>query len=264
MCRPDHFRVEYAINPWMDPQDPVDELQAAQQWHRLRDTYIELGHQVELIEPVPGLPDMVFTANGATIAAGAAMGVRFAFPQRQPEEQHFLRWLHHNGFPAAAMPTITNEGQGDLLPIGDRLLAGYGFRTVLAAHAEVAATLGVPVTSLRLVDPHYYHLDTALTVLGCDNVAYLPEAFAPESQRLLGRMFSDAVLATADDARVFGLNAICDGHNVIMTDEAPALAARYRALGYRPIELPFSQFRKSGGGIKCATLLLERIPPDLS
>lgn len=75
MCHPEHFRVAYAINPWMDPSDPVDVGLAIRQWEGLHAVYEQLGYQVELIEPVPGLPDMVFTANGATIAAGRAMGV---------------------------------------------------------------------------------------------------------------------------------------------------------------------------------------------
>ena len=38
MCPPEHFTVEYAINPWMDTTVPVDPALALKQWHLLRDT----------------------------------------------------------------------------------------------------------------------------------------------------------------------------------------------------------------------------------
>ena len=71
--------------------------------------------------------------------------------------------------PAWSEPAFVNEGEGDLLVAGppdDRvLLAGTGFRTDPRAHAEAAAVLGCPVLPLELVDPRFYHLDTALAVL---------------------------------------------------------------------------------------------------
>ncbi|GAA3418446.1 hypothetical protein GCM10018952_54150 [Streptosporangium vulgare] len=65
MCRPDHFAVEYAINPWMHPESGADREVAIRQWETLRSAYEDLGHRVSLIDPVEGLPDMVFAANGA-------------------------------------------------------------------------------------------------------------------------------------------------------------------------------------------------------
>ena len=67
MCRPEHFDVSYAINPWMDATRGVDRASPSRQWETLRETYLALGHEVELIDPVPGLPDMVFAANGGLV-----------------------------------------------------------------------------------------------------------------------------------------------------------------------------------------------------
>jgi N-dimethylarginine dimethylaminohydrolase len=82
MCPPTHFAVTYAINPWMRPYEPADAALATRQWERLRQAYLDLGHEVQVIDPVPGLPDMVFAANGATVIDGTVLGVRFRHPER--------------------------------------------------------------------------------------------------------------------------------------------------------------------------------------
>ena len=149
-----------------------------------------------------------------------------------------------------------NEGEGDLLVAGDRLLAGTGFRTDPEAHAEAGATLKLPVVTLELVDPRYYHLDTALCVLGSNEIAYFPGAFSPQSQATLRELYPDAIIATADDAAVLGLNAVSDGLRVVLPVEAVALAATLRARGYQPVPVQLSELRKAGGGPKCCTLEL--------
>ena len=165
MCRPTYFAVDYAINPWMDPTAPVDADLAVRQWEGLRDAYRRLGHTVEEIEPMPGLPDMVFAANGATVIDGDVYGAQFRYPERAAEAPAYLDWFADAGFETYEAKQI-NEGEGDLLLAGRFLLAGTGFRTDHAAHAEAQEIFGRPVITLQLVDPRYYHLDTALTVLG--------------------------------------------------------------------------------------------------
>lgn len=256
MCEPRFFAVRYAINPWMDPTLPVDRALAVRQWRALADTYRRLGHRVETIEPVEGLPDMVFAANGATVVAGRVYGAKFKYPERAGEAAEYLRWLGNAGFRDIHPADQVNEGEGDFLLVGDKLLAGTGFRTDLAAHDEAARALGVPVVSLRLVDARYYHLDTALTVLDPSNIAYFPGAFAAESQAELRTLFPDAVIADAADAAVFGLNAMSDGRHVVLPIEATGLATKLAARGYQPVPVMLSELRKAGGGPKCCTLEL--------
>ncbi len=196
MCRPTYFAVDYAINPWMDPSAPVDTDLAIGQWTTLRDTYLELGHRVDEIEPIPGLPDMVFAANGATVIDGVVMGSNFRYAERAAEAPAYLNWLDEAGFDTHEAKYV-NEGEGDLLLTGRFLLAGTGFRTDHAAHAEAQELFGRPVITLQLVDPRYYHLDTALTLLGGDDsIAYLPEAFSESSQKVLRQLFPDAIVAS--------------------------------------------------------------------
>jgi N-dimethylarginine dimethylaminohydrolase len=255
MCEPRYFVVEYAINPWMDPSVPVDTELAVQQWRGLVDTYRRLGHDVSQIEPVDGLPDMVFAANGATVANGRVYGAKFLHAERAAEGPAYLNWFRAAGFETHDAQ-YTNEGEGDLLVAGSRLLAGTGFRTDPAAHAEAGKALGLPVVTLELVDPRYYHLDTALCVLGPDEIAYFPGAFSARSQAVLRDLYPDAIIATASDAAVLGLNAVSDGYHVVLPAEAADLAAVLLARGYQPVPVQLSELRKAGGGPKCCTLEL--------
>ncbi|GAA2095383.1 arginine deiminase-related protein [Microlunatus panaciterrae] len=256
MCRPDYFAVSYAINPWMHPEVAVDRQLAISQWESLRQTYVSLGHRVETIRPEPGLPDMVFAANGALVIDGVAYGASFRHPERRPEANAYLTWMGTNGIDRTVEANFTNEGEGDFLLVGEMLLAGTGFRTDPAAHREAQQLFGRPVISLQLVDPHYYHLDTALAVLGDDLIAYLPSAFSPESQRLLGCLFPDAVIASEADAAVFGLNAVCDGQHVVLPRQAEGLAVQLAARGFDPVGVDLSELLKAGGSVKCCTLEL--------
>jgi N-dimethylarginine dimethylaminohydrolase len=255
MCPPDHFTVEYAINPWMDASVPVDAALAVKQWELLRTTLRDLGHTVHVLDPVPGLPDMVYAANGAFSIDGTVYGARFRYPQRAAEA------LAHRDFYAAsgwrfAGPVHVNEGEGDFayLPgaYGGVVLAGYGFRTEPAAHAEAQEVLGRPVVSLKLVDPAFYHLDTALAPLDDRTVAYYPGAFSTSAQRVLGQLFPDAVLADRADAEAFGLNLVSDGRHVILNTEATAMADRVREAGYVPVPVELTELKRGGGSVKCA------------
>ncbi len=260
MCPPRHFTVSYSINPWMDPSQPVDTARAMAQWAALADTYRALGHTVEVIDPEPGLPDMVFAANAGTVIDGVVLGARFRDVERAAEAEHYRRWFIAHGARDMVMPSAVNEGAGDLVWTGSLLLAGTGFRTEPAAHSEAQEILGVPVISLRLVDPYYYHLDTCLLVLddspSAPLIAYYPAAFSPGSQRALARLFPDAVIAGAADAACLGLNGVSDGHSVVLPVEAVDLGRALVACGFEPVFVDVSELRRAGGGPKCCTLEL--------
>lgn len=253
MTPPTFFAVEYSINPWMDIETAVDTHLAMNQWESLRQTYKELGHTVELVEPVAGLPDMVYAANGGLVVKGKAVVARFAYPQRAGEAAAYAEWIDRHGF----HPTETryvNEGQGDLLVAGSIVLAGYGFRTDRRAHDEVAAAVGMPVVSLELVDPRFYHLDTALAVLDDTTIAYYPPAFSEESRTRLLELFPDAIEVATRDADVLGLNAVSDGLHVVHPAAATGFAEQLSDAGFTPVGVDLSELLKGGGSIKCCTL----------
>ena len=175
----------------------------------LRQTFLDLGHTVELIDPLPGLPDMVFAANGAH--RGRRRGARRAVPRRRARRRGARptgRGSRDARLRGARAPSTSTRARATSSLAGDVLLAGTGFRTAHAAHAEAQELFGRPVISLQLVDPRFYHLDTALAVLRRPTTRRsptCPPAFSPGSQRraapaLPGRGRSP----TSADAEVLG------------------------------------------------------------
>jgi len=258
MCAPEHFTVEYTINPWMNPDEPVDAALAMQQWQRLRSVFAGLGHTVHTVPPVAGLPDMVFAANGATVIGGSVLGARFRYPQRQAEAGAYLGWLRANHARSGEIreSAVVNEGEGDIVFADRAILAGHGFRTDPAVGTELAELFGLPVISLRLVDPRFYHLDTALAVLADGVAAYYPAAFDDASRLALAGFFDELIEAKDEDAEVLGLNAVSDGRHVVLPEQATSLAAQLSGAGFTPIGVDLSELLKAGGGPKCCTLEL--------
>ncbi len=257
MCRPDFFTVVYRINPWMDPQLPTDTALAVRQWEVLYQTYLDLGFDVHLIDPIDGLPDMVYAANGGFVIDNIAYGASFTYPERQPEGPAYMDWFASNGFDVR-VPVEVNEGEGDFLLVGGRILAGTGFRSASNSHQEIADIYGREVVSLNLINPSFYHLDTAVAVLDDENIAYLPSAFDASSLAKLNELFPDAVLVTEEDAAVLGLNSFSDGYNVVIASRAKDFERQLRERGYNPIGVDLSELLLGGGGVKCCTLELRR------
>ena len=261
MCRPDFFTVSYRINPWMHPEDPTDTSLAVTQWETLYAKYLELGYDVHLIDGLAGLPDMVYAANGGFVLDGIAYGAKFQYPERQPEGPAYMEWFAANGF-TVAEPVSTNEGEGDFLLVGETIYAGTGFRSDAASHDELRRIYGREVVTLTLVDPSFYHLDTAFAVLdsngGPGSVAFLPKAFDAASLDILDERFPDAIHVNDADAAVLGLNAFSDGKNVIIASRATDFERQLRERGFTPHGVDLSELLLGGGGVKCCTLELRR------
>jgi N-dimethylarginine dimethylaminohydrolase len=258
MCPPEHYTVEYAINPWMHPDEPVDLPLAMRQWEQLKATYQQLGHAVRIIPAVPGLPDMVFAANGATVIGGKVFGSLFKHPERAAEGPAYMSWFRGNGYSTVVEPEPkhVNEGEGDIVFAGSAIIAGHGFRTDEALYSKIEEVFGLPVISVRLVDPRFYHLDTAMVVLDPHTAAYFPAAFDEAGQAALAAHFPELIEAKDSDAEVLGLNATSDGRHVVMPVQAAGLASQISAAGFEVVPVDMSEFMKAGGGPKCCTLEL--------
>jgi N-dimethylarginine dimethylaminohydrolase len=262
MCRPDYFTVSYRINPWMHPEDPTNTSLAVTQWETLYQTYVDLGFDIQLIDPIKGLPDMVYAANGGFVLDGIAYGASFHYPERQPEGPAYMDWFRDNGYDVR-VPEEINEGEGDFLLVGDMILAGQGFRSDSGSHRELEKIFGRPVISLNLINPNFYHLDTAIAVLdpegGPDaNIAYLPSAFDEASLAILRERYPDAIIVNEEDAAFLGLNSYSDGYNVVIASRAKDFERQLRERSYNPIGVDLSELLLGGGGVKCCTLELRR------
>ena len=199
---------------------------------------------------------MVFAANGATVVDGIVLGVRFRHAERAAEAAAYLSWFRRHEYPAVHEARHVNEGEGDILVAGDTLLAGYGFRSDFEAAQELAAVFGRRVLSLRLADPRFYHLDTALCVLDATTAMYYPAAFDDAGRAVLASVFDELIEAKDEDAEVLGLNAVSDGRHVVLARQATGLARALAARGFEPVPVDMSELLKAGGGAKCCTLEL--------
>jgi ornithine--oxo-acid transaminase len=258
MCPPAHFDVVYAINPWMHPELPADAGRALEQWEHLKAAYEEVGHVVETIPAQAGLPDMVFAANSALVIDGVALLAKFRHPQRRGEERPYERWFRARGL-TVHRARHRHEGEGDFVCAGDVILGATGFRTDLGAHREVQRVFDREVISLELIDPRFYHLDTALFALDDEQIVYFPGAFSDDSRALLRRRYPDAIVVDEHDAVAFGCNATSDGRHVFMPAGADRLASELADRGFEPVAPDLSELRKAGGSVKCCTLELRGI-----
>jgi len=258
MCPPDHFGIEYEINPWMDRRAGCNHAAAVQQWQGLRQRLEESGAQIAYLKPMAGLPDLVFTANAALIYGEAAVPARFRHPQRQGEEPHAQRWLAEHGFTLRPLPEgVYFEGAGDALFCADVLFAGYRIRSDIRAYQHLAALLRCRVIPLELVDPRFYHLDTCFCPIAAGRAIYYPAAFDHYGRKVLQSMIGELIDVEDDEAQRFACNAVVVGNRVITNTGCPQLARRLKDLGLDHAETPLDEFLKSGGSAKCLTLRLD-------
>jgi len=259
MCAPHHYDVDYVINPWMEGNiHKSSRDRAAEQWEGLYKVLKEHAI-VDLVEPQPGWPDMVFTANAGVVLGNAAVVSRFYHKERQGEEPYFKEWFQKQGFTVYELPKdLPFEGAGDALldREGNWLWAGYGFRSELDSHAYLAKWLDIEVVSLQLVDNRFYHLDTCFCPLTDGYLLYYPPAFDFYSNRIIEmRVPAHKRIAIEEpDAVKFACNAVNVGQKVVMNQVSSGLKQRLSDVGFEVIETPLNEFIKAGGAAKCLTL----------
>lgn len=258
MCPPDYFGIQYEINPWMSRARPADSERAAVQWRALADLLAAAGARIALVDPVPDLPDLVFTANAGIVYHRRVVLARFLHEVRQREVPHFDAALTRLGFTVEQPPAgVYFEGAGDALFCGDTLFAGYRIRSDARGHQLIAASLGCRVIPLELVDPYYYHLDTCFCPLAPGVAIYFPAAFDSYAQRALAELVPQLIAVDEAEARRFACNAVVIGRQVVTNTGCPRLHAALAELGFTPQETPLDEFVKSGGSAKCLTLRLD-------
>ena len=258
MCPPDHYGIEYEINPWMNRSLGAVREMAFRQWRTLRDTLVSLGVAVEELRPVAGLPDLVFTANAGLVFNDTFLSSRFKHDVRAKESPVFDEWFGGNGFRVEHLPDGTyHEGAGDALFCGDVLFAGYRQRSDAVAHQWVGRKLGVRCLPLELVNPRFYHLDTCFCPLAPGVAVYHPEAFDDYGRRVLASHVPHLIPVGGEEAARFGCNAVVVGTTVVHNSRCPRLADELTKAGYRSVEVELDEFLKAGGSAKCLTLRLD-------
>jgi N-dimethylarginine dimethylaminohydrolase len=273
MCAPDHFTVSYAINPWMDPVQWAAQAgtlidEARREWRGLHRRLKKLGATIELIPPVDELPDLVFTANAAVVMDGIALVARFRHAERQGEEAHFERgfreiWARGAIAAVRTMPEgVLLEGAGDCVWDTARQIfwMGYGPRSQYEAAAIVQETFGLETLALELVNPRFYHMDTAISPLPRGELMYVPSAFSEDGLRQIHERVApeQRIALGPEDAAVFAANSVHLGDDIVMSSCSAALRQRLQDAGYRVHPTALGAFHRSGGSAFCLTLRLDR------
>ena len=258
MCRPTYFAISYEINPWMNLNNPANPVLAHKQWDTLYETITRTGTDVSLIEPVGGLPDMVFTANAGLVKGDKVILSRFMHRERQEEAKYYEKWFSEQGYHCHSIPDGSAfEGAGDAAFYKDQMLLGYGFRTDISSHHHVGRIMEMSCLSLELVDPHFYHLDTCLQYIDDINlIIYYPDAFSQESRKKIEDLPSNIVRLSKEDAFSFACNSICINRNLLLYECSKTVADNLKEYGLNVISIDTSEFMKSGGSVRCMVLAL--------
>ena len=257
LCPPDFYGIEYEINPWMSRARGAEAALAQKQWAALYATLAKLNCKIELIEPQPKLPDMVFTANAGLAVGKQFIPSNFRHKERAGEAPHFAGWMEKRGYQISWLPKdYYFEGEGDALFGSDVLFCGYKFRSDIKSHRAVAEMLACLAVSVELVDPRFYHLDTCFCPLPDGAAIWFPDAFDEYGQQAIREHVSDPIDVAPEEATHFCCNAVVIERDVVLPEGAPKLVAALQNRGYRTHQLPMTEFLKAGGACKCLTLFL--------
>jgi len=261
VCPPDYFDIEYEINPWMRRSNTVDHVSAVTQWHGLMHVLErEVGAVLERMRPVPGLPDLVFTANAGVVVGRRAVVSRFRYPERQREEAYFEDWFRSADYDVVTLePEFFFEGAGDLLGFSDCWFGGYRQRSDIRVFPLLSDVFTREIIPLELVDGRFYHLDTCFCPLSGGELLYFPAAFDTEGQEVITERVPEGsrLVVPESEALRFACNAVCVGKHVVLPAGCPGTERQLQSRGYRTHSLPLDEFMKSGGSAKCLTLALD-------
>ena len=266
MCPPQFYDVHYVINPWMAGNlHAASHGRALKQWHHLHSALTGIA-DVVLVDPQPGLPDMVFTANAGLERDGTVLLSNFFHPERQGEEEHFCRWFRDSGYAVLRLPSeIRFEGEGDALfsSDGSHLWVADGIRTAKESHSYLARAWNVRIEPLRLIDPRFYHLDTCFAPLSDGYVMYYPAAFDAESLRSIENFYPlhKRITVSTEDAVRFACNAINIDRTILVNEISRELIHQLEAANFHVVPIALDEFLKAGGAAKC--LVMKLIPQVL-
>jgi N-dimethylarginine dimethylaminohydrolase len=268
MSRPKYFSISEAVNPLSRRSAPIDLPLALTQWEQLCTAFQQVGLEVLLVDPCPGLEKMCFAAT-QSLAGIDREDRSFVVPSRmlqssrRDEVEYFSRWYSKKGYRIVELDLVGEEfleGAGDLLWNLDHasIWAGFGHRSTRAAVDQFALLMdemGFDVHKLELVDPHFFHLNLCLAPLAPDTLLIYPGAFAPETLARI-RLLAQTFEVTREDALQF----VCNGVSVNGYYITPQLTRRLEQIlgreGIEPIVVELSEFQKAGGSVASLKMLL--------
>jgi hypothetical protein len=277
----------FEILPIQDKQNPYIEIH-----HRFNKRKVKDQHEALVQTLVKGpngviayhlpptetkLPDIVFTANGALslprLTEPLVLLPNMKYPQRKAELPFLATMFAALGIRTMDYPGREPfEGQAELkwFDGGRKAVCGYGHRSTKRTFEELDELFGTlygpdkkpTLLVLPLASADYYHLDVAMCEYapsGSSNITKClvhKRAFSPTSHTRIRDFLGPQNVTVIDTNDSFCLNAVIDGPSMIthkLTD--PALKPLFERLtGRRVLEVPTTEFEKSGGSVRCMTL----------
>jgi arginine dihydrolase len=257
LCPPDHYGIEYEINPWMKRSQGAVLPLARAQWQGLREQLTALGCPIELVPPQVDLPDMVFTANAGLVLGNRFIRSNFRYPQRRGEEAHFEGWFAERNYEIVRLPEeLFFEGEGDALFCGETLFCGYRFRSDIRSHQFLGEQLKCLVVSVELVQDRFYHLDTCFCPLPDGSALWFPDAFDEYGRQAIRKHVAGLIEVSPQEAMHFACNAVVWANDVVLPEGCPRLCEELIDRGFKPHPLAMTEFLKAGGACKCLTLFV--------
>jgi len=260
MCRPEHFRLDYAINPWMDVDAPLDPDLALAQWDTLAATIESAGALVERIDQRTDTPDMVYAMNYGLVDGDHVALTCFRFDERRPEAEAAEWWFGELGYRTSRLADagVGAFEAGDAFLYGDRLVVAAGPRTDLATHDVLGRIFGVRVTTVPVVHPALYHLDLSFCPLDETKAIVAPAAWSTAGADTMRSLVREPLVIDEDEAYTFCANSVVVDRTVVMPAGVPPRVARQlERWGFDVVTVDVSELHKGGGSIRCMTLPLD-------
>jgi N-dimethylarginine dimethylaminohydrolase len=258
---PDHFRVDYAINPYMDVHDQPDPVRTREQWLAMVAALRAAGAEVEVLEQRPDAPDMVYAMNLGLVVNRSdedrhVVLSHMRFAERRMETGSAQRWFAEHGF---ATSYVGRDGvgahleAGDAFAFGDALVVGYGPRTEELGLKHLATDLEVRVRGLRITHPGMYHLDLAFCPLDERHAMVCPDAFDDASAAAALALVPEPLVLSEEEALTFCANSVVVGRTVLMPSCPDRVRAVLEGWGFEVVLLDLGELHKGGGSIRCLT-----------
>ena len=246
MVRPDHFRLEYAINPFMHLDEQPDLAKAREQWDASVAAIERAGGLVDVLPPRADAPDMVYAMNLALVVGDTAVLSHMRYPERRMETLSAQEWFAAAGFSTVSVGSGgigAHLEAGDAFAFGDALVVGYGPRTELLALKHLATDLDVRVRGLHLTHPGMYHLDLAFCPLDATKAMVCPTAFDEASAAAVLAMVPEPLVLTEKEALTFCTNSIVIGRPILLPACPDRVRAQLEEWGFDIVLLDLSEFQ---------------------
>ncbi len=265
MVEPTHFRVDYAINPYMDPAVQPDPARTLEQWHALVAALRAVGAEVEVLPQRSDSPDMVYAMNLGLVLeqSDAAVGARphvvmshMRFAERRQETPTAAAWFEGHGYSTSY---VGRDGVGPHLEAGDafafggRLVVGFGKRTEELALKHLAGDLEADVLGLRIEHEGMYHLDLAFCPLDGTRAMVCPSALDDASAAALLDLVPEPLVLTEEEALTFCANSVVVGRTVVMPACPDRVRAQLEEWGFEVVLVDLSELHTGGGSARCLT-----------